>query len=45
MEEFNEKTKHYYRYMDIDYVDGSGADLFKYDMTMQRPLLGLNCVW
>lgn len=34
-----------YRYMDIDYEDGSGADLFKYDMTMHGPLLGLNFVW
>lgn len=34
-----------YRYMDIDYEDGSGADLFKYDMTMHGPLLGVNFVW
>ncbi len=34
-----------YRYMDIDYEDGSGADLFKYDVTMYGPLLGVNFVW
>ena len=34
-----------YRYMDIDYEDGSGADLFKYDVSMHGPLLGLNFVW
>jgi hypothetical protein len=34
-----------YRYMDIDFEDGSGADLFRYDMTMQGPLLGVNFVW
>ena len=34
-----------YRYMDVDYEDGSGADLFKYDVTMYGPLLGLNFVW
>jgi hypothetical protein len=34
-----------YRYMDIDYEEGSGADLFKYDMTMHGPLLGVNFVW
>ncbi|MBW1751615.1 MAG: outer membrane beta-barrel protein [Deltaproteobacteria bacterium] len=34
-----------YRYMSIDYEDGSGADLFKYDVTMYGPLLGLNFVW
>ncbi len=34
-----------YRYMDIDYEDGSGADLFKYDVTMHGPLLGVNFVW
>ena len=34
-----------YRYMDIDYKDGSGADLFRYDVTMYGPLLGVNFVW
>ena len=34
-----------YRYMDVDYEDGSGADLFKYDMAMHGPLLGVNFVW
>jgi hypothetical protein len=34
-----------YRYMAIDYEDGDGADLFKYDVTMHGPLLGLNFVW
>lgn len=34
-----------YRYMGIDYEDGSGPDLFKYDVTMHGPLLGLNFVW
>jgi hypothetical protein len=34
-----------YRYMDIDYEDGSGADLFKYDVTMHGPILGVNFVW
>jgi len=34
-----------YRYMDIDYEDGSGANLFKYDMIMHGPLLGVNIVW
>ncbi len=34
-----------YRYMDIDYEDGSGADLFKYDVSMHGPLLGVNYVW
>ena len=34
-----------YRYMDVDYEDGSGADLFKYDMTIHGPLLGVNFVW
>jgi len=34
-----------YRYMDIDYEDGSGADLFIYDMTMHGPMLGVNFSW
>ena len=34
-----------YRYMDIDFEDGSGADLFRYDVSMHGPLLGLNFVW
>ena len=34
-----------YRYMDIDYEDGSGADLFKLDVSMHGPLLGVNFVW
>jgi hypothetical protein len=34
-----------YRYMSIDYEDGSGANLFKYDVTMNGPLLGVNFVW
>ncbi|MFC1515214.1 outer membrane protein [Thermodesulfobacteriota bacterium] len=34
-----------YRYMDIDYDDGSGADLFRYDVSMHGPLLGVNFVW
>ena len=34
-----------YRYMAIDYEDGSGVDLFKYDVNMHGPLLGLNFVW
>jgi hypothetical protein len=34
-----------YRYMDVDYEDGSGADLFKYDVSIYGPLLGVNFVW
>lgn len=34
-----------YRYMDIDYEDGSGSNLFEYDITMKGPVLGLNFVW
>ena len=34
-----------YRYKDVDYEDGSGADLFKYDVSMYGPLLGVNFVW
>jgi hypothetical protein len=34
-----------YRYMDIDYEEGGGADLFKYDVTMHGPILGVNFVW
>ncbi len=34
-----------YRYMSIDYDTGSGADLFRYDVNMHGPLLGVNCVW
>ena len=34
-----------YRYMDIDYDDGSGADLFRYDVSIHGPLLGVNFVW
>jgi hypothetical protein len=34
-----------YRYMDIDYEDGSGSDLFEYDITMKGPVLGVNFVW
>jgi len=30
-----------YRYLDNDYEDGKGADYFKYDMSMQGPLLGV----
>jgi len=34
-----------YRYMDIDYKDGSGLDLFRYDVSMHGPVLGVNFVW
>ena len=34
-----------YRYMDVDYEDGSGADLFKYDMTIHGPVFGVNFFW
>ena len=34
-----------YRYMDIDYEDGSGSNLFEYDITMKGPVLGVNFVW
>ncbi|MCP3660887.1 MAG: hypothetical protein GY696_00075, partial [Gammaproteobacteria bacterium] len=34
-----------YRYMDIDYDDGSGNDLFRYDVAMHGPLLGINFKW
>ena len=34
-----------YRYMDIDYEDGSGRELFKYDVSMHGPLLGVNFIW
>ena len=34
-----------YRYMDIDYEDGSGRELFKYDVSMHGPVLGVNFVW
>jgi len=29
-----------YRYMNMDYENGSGASLFKYDMSMSGPGLG-----
>jgi len=29
-----------YRYLDIDYDEGSGADKFEYDVTMHGPVLG-----
>lgn len=31
-----------YRYLDIDYDDGSGSDKFKFDAVMAGPLLGLS---
>ena len=34
-----------YRYMDVDYEDGSGADFFKYDMTIHGPVFGFNFFW
>jgi len=34
-----------YRYMDIDYKDGSGVNLFRYDVSMHGPVLGLNLDW
>jgi hypothetical protein len=34
-----------YRYMDIDYEDGSGADLFKYDVSMHGPGVGVKFLW
>ena len=34
-----------YRYMSVDYEDGAGPDLFKYDVDMHGPLLGLNILW
>ena len=34
-----------YRYMDVDYEDGSGADLFKYDMIIHGPVFGVNFSW
>ena len=34
-----------YRYMSIDYDSGSGASLFRYDVKMHGPLLGVNFVW
>ncbi len=34
-----------YRYMNVDYEDGSGADLFKYDMTIHGPVFGFNFFW
>ena len=34
-----------YRYMDIDYDQGTGADRFKYDMSMYGPILGVNITW
>ncbi len=30
-----------YRYLDIDYDDGSGIDKFAFDAVMQGPVLGL----
>jgi hypothetical protein len=29
----------------IDFEDGSGSSLFKYDVAMHGPLLGANIVW
>ena len=34
-----------YRYMDINYKDGSGADLFRYYITLDGPIVALNFVW
>ena len=34
-----------YRALYQDYEDGSGADLFKYDVTTHGPVLGLNITW
>ncbi len=31
-----------YRYLDADYEDGSGADLFKYDMVTSGPGIGVS---
>jgi hypothetical protein len=30
-----------YRYLDVDYEDGSGADLFVYDVATSGPGLGV----
>jgi hypothetical protein len=34
-----------YRYMSIDYETGSGPTLFRYNVKMHGPLLGVNFVW
>lgn len=34
-----------YRVMDVDYEDGSGADLFAFDAQMAGPILGFNIHW
>ncbi len=34
-----------YRFLDVDYEDGSGADLFKFDVQMSGPIVGLNISW
>ncbi len=34
-----------YRALYIDYEDGSGANLFKFDFTMHGPLLGFDIRW
>ncbi len=34
-----------YRVMDVDYEDGSGADLFVFDAKMAGPILGFNIHW
>lgn len=31
-----------YRYLDADYEDGSGADVFKYDMVTAGPGIGVS---
>ena len=31
-----------YRHLDFDYEDGSGSDLFRFDVAMSGPLLGVN---
>jgi hypothetical protein len=41
---FTERTSMWlgYRALDVDYDEGSGADLFEFDVTMSGPIVGLN---
>ncbi len=34
-----------YRFLDVDYEDGSGADLFRFDAQLSGPIVGINISW
>lgn len=34
-----------FRALGIDYIEGSGSDLFAYDITMWGPILGVSIKW